>query len=177
MLKKIMIGLVAAVAAMAVIIQLQPATYKVVRSTTIQAQQAEVFGLINDFHKWESWSPWAKIDPNMKTTYSGAASGVGAVYHWVGNDDVGEGRMTIKESDPAAGKVVIDLEFLKPFESRSLTTFTLQPVPEGVGVNWEMAGDANFMTKAMCLFMSMDAMVGPDFEKGLKQMKAGAERK
>ena len=111
----------------------------------------------------------------MKVDYSGAANGAGAVYHWIGNDDVGEGRMTIKEVSPDQ-RVVIDLEFLKPFESRALTTFVLEPESGGQStkVSWEMSGENNFMSKAMTLFMSMDQMIGNDFERGLKQMAATA---
>ncbi len=175
MLKKIMLVLAALATLLVGVIVMQPATYKVVRSATIHAPQAEVFALINDFHKWDEWSPWAKIDPQMKTTYSGAAAGAGAVYQWAGNSDVGEGRMTIKESKPGES-ILIDLEFLKPFESRSLTTFTLQADgPQMTKVTWEMAGDNNFMSKAMTLFASMDKMVGGDFEKGLNKMKSTAE--
>lgn len=177
MLVKILIGLVAVLAILAGVIVMQPAEYSVVRTTTINAPPAVVFGLINDFHQWEHWSPWAKIDPNMKTTYSGPAYGPGASYHWIGNDDVGEGRMTIKDSNPN-DRVGIDLEFIKPFESKSVTTFALKPEgPAATTVSWTMTGQNNFMSKAMTLFMSMDKMVGNDFEKGLAQMKTLAEAK
>ena len=176
MLVKILIGLVAVLAILAGVIVMQPAEYTVVRSATINAPPPVVFALINDFHQWEQWSPWAKLDPNMKTTYSGPTSGPGAAYHWIGNDDVGEGRMTIKDSTPS-DKVNIDLEFIKPFESRSLTAFALRPEGSGTNVSWTMTGQNNFMSKAMTLFMSMDKMVGNDFEKGLAQLKAVAEAK
>lgn len=175
MAKKILIALFLVVVFLVGLILAQPGTYKVVRSTTVNSSPAAVFSLINDFHQWDKWSPWAKIDPNMKTTYSGAEKGTGASYYWVGNADVGEGRMTINESVPVE-RVGIKLEFLKPFESNSITTFLL--APEGASatkVSWEMVGDHNFMSKAMCLFVSMDSMVGGDFEKGLRQMKATAE--
>jgi uncharacterized protein YndB with AHSA1/START domain len=177
MLVKVFIGLVAVMAILAGVIVMQPAEYSVVRTATINAPPPVVYGLINDFHQWEQWSPWAKLDPNMKTTYSGPPAGPGASYHWIGNDDVGEGRMTIKDSTPN-DRVSIDLEFIKPFESRSVTTFTLKPEgAAGTAVSWTMAGQNNFMSKAMTLFMSMDKMVGNDFEKGLAQMKAVAEAK
>ena len=174
MLKKILIAVLAIVAVLCVLITLQPSTFKVTRSTTIAAPPEAVFALVNDYHKWEAWSPWAKIDPNVKTTYSGADSGQGAIYSWAGNSDVGEGRMTTLESrSPSYMK--IKLEFLKPFESTSLAEFHFKPEGAGTVVSWDMYGDANFMTKAMTLFASMDSMVGADFEKGLRQMKALAE--
>jgi uncharacterized protein YndB with AHSA1/START domain len=175
MLKKIMLGLIGAVALLCGVIMTRPASYRVVRSATIAAPPAKVYGMISDFHRWDAWSPWAKLDPNMKVDYSGAPQGTGAIYHWIGNDDVGEGRMTIQQVAPDQ-RVVIDLEFLKPFESRSLTTFILEPENGGhsTKVAWEMTGENNFMSKAMTLFMSMDQMIGNDFERGLKQMAAAA---
>lgn len=177
MLKKVLLALIGVVALLCGVIWTRPASYRVVRTAAIPAAPEKVFGMIQDFRQWDAWSPWAKIDPNMKVTYSGAASGTGASYHWIGNDDVGEGRMTIKETTPQS-RVVIDLEFLKPFESRSVTTFTLEPESGGQAtrVSWEMSGENNFMSKAMTLFMSMDEMIGNDFERGLKQMTAAAGR-
>ncbi|MBS1832554.1 MAG: SRPBCC family protein [Acidobacteria bacterium] len=175
MLTKILIALLAIAAVFAGVVVMQPDTYSVTRSITVAAPQGKVFELINDFHKWENWSPWAKIDPKMVTDYSGAPSGTGASYHWIGNDDVGEGRMTITSSEPI-NKVVIDLNFIKPFESNAITTFQLANAPAGgTNVTWTMSGRHNFMSKAMAVFVSMDKMIGTDFDKGLAQMKALAE--
>jgi uncharacterized protein YndB with AHSA1/START domain len=175
MIKKILIALAAVVAVLLVMILMQPDNYKVARSTRINAAPAQVFAQINDFHQWDKWSPWAKIDPNMKATYSGSPQGVGASYYWIGNDDVGEGRMTILESNPN-DRIAIKLEFLKPFESLAANTFVLKPEGSGgTSVTWEMAGDQNFMSKAMSLFASMDSMIGADYEKGLRRLKASAE--
>lgn len=178
MLAKIGLAVLAVVLLAAGFIAMQPAAYQVTRSTEIAAPPAEVHALINDFHKWDEWSPWAKLDPNMKTTYSGASAGVGAVYHWESkNDDVGEGRMTITESVPAE-LVAINLEFIKPFEDTSLTKFAITPAPGGSNVSWTMSGNQNFVSKAVMLAMGgMDKAVGGDFEKGLRQMKAAAEKK
>lgn len=157
------------------IIALQPSEYRVSRSTLIAAPPGAVFAAVDDFHKWEGWSPWAKLDPGMKVTYSGPASGMGAVYSWVGNDQVGEGRMTILESHPAE-LVRIKLEFIKPFASTANTEFAFKPTNGGTTVEWTMSGENDFMSKAMCFFMGgMDKMVGPDFEKGLAQMKSAVE--
>ena len=177
MLKKIFLIAVAVLALMAVVIAMQPDTYQVTRSTEIAAPPAEVFALINDFHKWEAWSPWGKLDPNMKATYSGAPSGTGASYYWIGNDDVGEGTMTITGSQPHQS-VTIKLAFLKPFASTAANEFTIAPSGAGSKVDWVMNGESNFMSKGFSLAMGgMDKAIGPDFEKGLAQLKALAEKR
>jgi hypothetical protein len=176
-LKKILIALVVVVLGLAVVISFQPPTFRVTRTTTIAAAPANVFALVNDFHQWDAWSPWAKLDPAMKTSYGGPASGPGAVYSWVGNSDVGEGRMTIIDSQPA-GRVGIKLEFVKPFASTADTVFEFAPAQAGTTVTWTMSGDNDFLSKAFSLLMGgMDEMIGPDFEKGLAQLKAIAEAK
>lgn len=175
MLKTILLVLGALVLGFLVLAFLQPTDYRVARSTTIQAGAATVFPLVNDFHQWEKWSPWAKLDPNMKTTYSGEPAGKGAVYLWSGNDQVGEGRMTIEESRPNE-LIAINLEFLEPFDTASKTTFAFKESGGQTTVDWIMTGQNNFMSKAIGLVMGgMDKMVGPDFEKGLAQLKATAE--
>lgn len=175
---KIGIGLLGVIAALLGVVAIQPAAYKVVRTAQIAAPPAEVHALINDFHKWDGWSPWAKLDPNMKTDYSGAPAGTGASYHWVSTqDNVGEGRMTIAQSVPAE-KVIVNLEFIKPFASKSLAEFTISPAAGGSTVEWAMTGEHDFMAKGFMMAMGgMDKVVGADFEKGLAQMKALAEKK
>lgn len=139
------------------------------------APPAQVFALINDFHSWNQWSPWAKIDPAMKATYEGSPSGPGAIYKWVGNSEVGEGVMTILESQPNE-RVKIKLEFLKPFASTNTTEFTIKPAGNQTAVEWTMEGNSDFMSKTYSLVAGgMDKAIGPDFEKGLTQMKAAAE--
>ena len=177
MLQKILIALVIVVLGLAVVITLQPATFRVTRTATIAAAPADVFALVNDFHNWDAWSPWAKLDPAMKTTYAGSTSGQGAVYSWVGNSDVGEGSMTITDSQPAS-RVKIKLEFIKPFASTADNLFEFAQAAAGTTVTWTMSGDNDFLSKAFSLFMGgMDKMIGPDFEKGLAQMKTAAEAK
>ena len=174
MIKKILIGLAVIIVVLVVVIALQPATYQVERSTNIAAPAAVVFAQVNDFHNWNAWSPWAKLDPAMKQTFAGAPSGTGAVYSWVGNKEVGEGRMMITESHPS-DLVRIKLEFLKPFAATSSTEFTFTPQGNQTAVKWRMSGENNFMAKAFHLVMNMDKMIGSDFEKGLAQIKAVAE--
>jgi hypothetical protein len=174
MLKKILIGLGALLALLLIVISLQPATFHVERSITMAAPPEAAFAQVNDLHAWGAWSPWEKLDPAMKRTYEGATAGVGAKYAWVGNEDVGEGRMTVEKSDP--GKLVgIKLEFLKPFEATNSATFTFERTPEGNKTTWSMDGNNNFISKAMGLVMDMDKMIGPDFERGLASLKIAAE--
>lgn len=177
MLKKL--GIAAAVVAGLIVIFLvavamQPAEFRIERSETIAAPPAAAYGLVNDFHEWEKWSPWAKLDPEMETTYSGPDSGEGATYAWVGNDEVGEGRMEILESR-ANELVRIELEFIKPFAATNTAEFTFAGEGGQTTVTWAMYGENNFIGKAFGLLMDMDSMVGKDFESGLAAMKAAAE--
>lgn len=174
MLKKIGIAVGALIVIFLVVVATRPATFKIERSLAVAAPPGTVFALVNDFHKWNDWSPWEKLDPAMKKTFSGAESGVGAVYAWVGNDDVGEGRMTLVESKPAES-LLIKLEFIKPFAATNDTIFTFKPEGAGTTVTWTMAGNNDFMGKAFSMFMDMDSMIGADFVKGLNGIKGLAE--
>jgi len=129
---------------------------------------------VNDFHNWEAWSPWAKLDPAAKATFEGPSTGTGAIFKWVGNKEVGEGSMTITESRPS-DLIRIKLEFLRPFEATNSAEFTFKPEGNRTAVTWSMEGKNNFIAKAVCLFMNMDKMVGGQFEQGLAQMKAVVE--
>ena len=174
MLWKILIALVVIVVGLVAVIALQPARYRVSRSTTIAAPAPVVFGQVNDFHRWTAWSPWEKIDPAMKRTYEGPPAGVGASYTWVGSGEVGEGRMTIVESRPS-DLIQVKLEFVKPFAGTSVAEFTFKPEGDRTLVTWSMTGDKNFIAKAIHLVMSMDRMIGDQFDKGLAAMKTVAE--
>lgn len=148
----------------------RPSTFHVERSATIAAPADSVYPRIANFHAWNAWSPWAKKDPNMKQEFGGVDGTVGANYSWSGNNDVGQGRMTLTETQPSS-KVAIKLEFLKPFQSTNVASFNLSPAGQGTKVTWAMDGPMNFMSKFMCIFTSMDKMVGGDFEKGLASLK------
>ncbi|NTX65463.1 SRPBCC family protein [Myxococcus sp. CA051A] len=174
MLKKILIGLAALLLILAGIIATRPSEFTVQRTATLPASPDIVFAQVNDFHLWAAWSPWERLDPNMTRTHSGAASGVGAIYGWTGNDDVGEGRMTIEESK-LNELARIKLEFIKPFAATSITTFAFKPVEGGTEVVWSMTGTNGFIAKAMCMVMDMDAMVGKDFESGFANLKTVVE--
>lgn len=174
MFKKILIVVAAIVVVFLIVVALQPADFRVTRSANITAPQPAVFEQVNDFHKWEKWNPWGKIDPAMKQSYEGPPAGTGAIYKWAGNNQVGEGKMTITESRPS-DLIRIKLEFLKPFASIADTEFTFKPQGNQTAVTWTMSGKNKFMAKAMCLFMSMDKMIGSQFEKGLADMKTIVE--
>lgn len=166
---------VAIVAIFLIVVSLQPADFRLTRTTAVAAPPEAVFAHVNDFHKWQDWSPWAKKDPNAKNTYEGAPAGEGAVFAWDGNNEVGQGRMTITESQPG-WLVRIRLEFIKPFAATNTAEFTFEPRDGQTAVAWSMYGQRNFIQKAFCLIIDMEKMVGPDFEKGLAQLKAAAER-
>jgi hypothetical protein len=174
MLKKILIGLLALILIFVVVVALQPGSFAITRKATIASEAKYPFELVNNFHNWGQWSPWEKIDPNLKRTYAGPEAGVGAKYAWEGNDDVGSGNMTITESKP--GEVIlIRLEFVKPFAGVNPTEFKFTPDGANTTVTWTMKGEQNFIGKAICLFMNMDTMVGEQFEKGLADMKRVSE--
>jgi len=174
MIKKILLGLVVIVVVLCIVIALQSSTYHVERTATVNAPAPVVFAQVNDFHNWNAWSPWAKLDPAMKQTFEGASAGNGAIYTWNGNKEVGQGRMLITESHPSE-LVKIKLDFIRPFAGTSDTVFTFKPAGNQTTVTWSMSGDKNFIAKAFHLFVNMDKMIGGDFEKGLAQMKAVAE--
>jgi len=174
MLRKILIALAVLIIVLVIIVATRPGTYRVTRAATMAAPPAVVYAQIADFHRWDAWSPWAKLDPAMKTTYSGPASGPGAAYAWAGNDKVGEGKMLITGAKPGQ-EVDIKLDFLKPWEATSATVFALEPAGPGTKVTWSMSGESNFVMKAMSLVTDMDANIGKDFEKGLASMKSVSE--
>lgn len=176
MLKWILGGAAAVVAIFLIVVAMQPADFKVERSAIVRAPAPAAFAQVNDFHNWQAWSPWEKVDPQLKRQYEGPKAGAGAVYAWQGNNDVGEGRMTITESKPAE-RVRIKLEFFKPFAATNAAEFSFKPAgPDATAVTWTMTGQNNFVSKAICLFVNMDKMVGGMFEQGLTQMKTVVER-
>jgi hypothetical protein len=174
MIKRILLSLIAIVAVILIVAAFQPADFRVDRKISIAATPATIFAHVNDFHRWTDWSPWEKLDPEMKRTYAGAASGNGAEYGWSGNSTVGEGRATIVESRPNE-LIRIRLDFVKPMVSTAISEYTFQPQGNQTDVTWSMSGQKNFLTKAVCLFVSMDKMMGGDFEKGLANLKAVSE--
>jgi uncharacterized protein YndB with AHSA1/START domain len=171
------IGIVVAVLIVGVLVlaATKPDTFRVERSAAIKASPEKVFALINDFKAWSAWSPWEKKDPAMKRTFGATTSGKGATYGWDGNKEVGQGSMEITEAVPSS-KIALKLDFLKPFEAHNLVEFTLTAQGDTTNVTWAMFGPANFMTKVIHVFMNMDKMVGPDFEAGLANLKAAAEK-
>ena len=166
--------LVAAVVVICVVVALQPADFRVERSITISAPAAVVFARVNDLHRWQEFSPWAKLDPAAKNTFEGPAAGVGAVFAWAGNDDIGAGRMTISESRPDE-LVRMTIDFLKPFAATNTTDFTFKPQGGQTLVTWSITGKNSFMAKAVSLLINMDKTVGGDFEKGLADLKSLSE--
>jgi len=175
MLKNIAIAVVVLVAAVLLFAATRPDNFSVERTASIKAPPEKIFPLITDLHSWGSWSPWEKMDPAMKRTYSGAASGKGAVYAWEGNSKVGEGRMEITDVSPPS-EVTIKLDFVKPFEGHNIAEFTLEPKGDSTNVTWTMYGPTAYVAKVIGIFVSMDSMIGKEFETGLANLKTVAEK-
>lgn len=180
MIKKILLGLLIAivvvVTSLVIAASTQPDDFRYSRSLTMNAPAAVVFEQVNNLKKSEQWSPWAKLDPNMKVTYEGPEAGTGAKYSWAGNAQVGEGRMTIVESKPNE-LVKTQLDFIKPFQGTNMAEFALKPEGSQTTVTWSMYGKNNFIGKCMGLFMNCEKMIGDEFDKGLASMKAIVESK
>jgi hypothetical protein len=167
--------LAVAIAVVLILAATKPDRFSVRREITVKAAAEKIFPLINDFHQWVAWSPYEHRDPALKRSYSGTESGTGAVYGWEGNNNVGSGRMEILES-AAPSKIVIKLDFFKPFEGHNTAEFTMLPQGDGTHVTWLMHGPAPFMNKLMQVFMNLDRMIGKDFEAGLVNLKNITEK-
>jgi carbon monoxide dehydrogenase subunit G len=174
MLKKILIVLAAIVLIFMVVVAMQPSELQVERTAELAAPQGEVFAQVTDFRKWEAWSPWAKLDPAAKVAFEGPPDGQGTAMTWAGNDEVGEGKMTLVESRPSE-LVKIKVDFVKPFEGSSTSQFAFKPNGDRTQVTWTMNAQQNFLEKALCLIMNGKKMIGADMEKGLSQLKSTAE--
>jgi hypothetical protein len=171
----IVVLLVVALAGILAFAATKPDTFGVRRMTSIKAPPEKIFPLINDFRRWESWSPYEKRDPAMKRTLGGAASGRGAIYEWNGNNKVGAGRMEILDA-PAPSKITIKLDFMRPFEGHNTAEFTMDRNGDVTTVTWAMRGPNRYIGKVMGLFLDMDSMIGKDFETGLANLRAFAEK-
>jgi uncharacterized protein YndB with AHSA1/START domain len=174
MIESIVIVVVVLIALLLIYAATRPASFRVERSAIINAPPEKIFPLINDFRKWEPWSPWEKVDPAVKRSYSGAASGEGAVYEWSGNKNIGQGRMEIVESSPAS-KIKLNIDFIKPFEAHNTIEFTLVPQSDSTLITQAMYGPSPFISRLMSVFCSMDKMVGKKYEEGLANLKALSE--
>jgi hypothetical protein len=171
----IAIVLAIAIAIILIVAAIKPNAFSIQRATIVKAAPERIFPLINDFHQWGTWSPYENKDPAMKRSYSGAASGQGAVYAWEGNKNVGSGRMEILQAT-APSKIVIKLDFFAPFEGHNTAEFTMLPQGDATNVTWLMHGPLPFMGKVMHVFINMDRMVGKDFEAGLINLKRLTEK-
>lgn len=175
MIKKIAIVAVVLLIAILGFAATRPDTFRIERTTSIQAPPEKIFPLVNDFHQWTSWSPWEGMDPAMKRTYGGAEAGKGAVYEWDGNRKVGTGRMEITDTS-SPSRVTIKLDFLKPFEGHNMAEFRMEPNGSSTNVTWIMYGPDPYLAKVMTIFFNRDKLVGKDFETGLANLKSVAEK-
>ncbi len=174
MLKIVLIAFLVIAVALVAVVAMQPSDFRVSRTATIAAPAEAVFAQVNDFHHWEAWSPWAKLDPAAKNAYEGAASGPGAVFKWSGNNEVGEGSTTITDSRPYE-LIRIKLDFLRPFQGTNTVEFSFKPDGDRTAVTWSMFGTNNFIAKAVGLFMDCEKMVGGQYEQGLANLKSVLE--
>ena len=174
MLLYILIGLTVVVVGLLIVASLKPNTVHYERTTVINAPPDRILPHVVDFHQWKPWSPWEKLDPNMKRDHLGAAQGVGAKYAWSGNGKAGEGTMEVLEASTSGVK--IDLRFVRPFKNDCITHFHFTPQGGGTTVRWTMDGPNLFVGKLMSMFIPMDKMIGKDFEQGLAGLKAEAEK-
>ncbi|MDB5815131.1 MAG: hypothetical protein JWN23_2248 [Rhodocyclales bacterium] len=179
MIKKIIIRVAAVLAVVVVGVLVfamtEPDAFRIERTASIKAPPEKIFAALNDYHSWLAWSPYEKLDPAMQRSFSGAPSGKGAVYEWSGNKNVGAGRMEITDST-SPSRIVMSLHFLRPFEAHNTAEFSLQPQGDMTRVTWSMSGPMPYVSKVMCLFFDMDALIGRDFEKGLANLKAISEK-
>jgi hypothetical protein len=174
MLKKIAIGVIVVIAGVLIFAATKPDTFRVQRSASIKAPPEKIAAVLGDYRGWQAWSPWEKMDPAMKRSYSGAEKGKGAVYAWEGNNDVGQGRMEITEISPT--RVAMNLDFVKPFEAHNKVVFTLAPKGDSTEVSWDMQGPLPYVAKIVHLVFDMDGMVGRQFEMGLANLKTLTEK-
>lgn len=175
MSRKILIACVVVLAALVAIIARQPDTFSVTRSVTMQAPIEDIFDQVNDFHKWQAWSPWAEMDPNAKIAYDGEAAGKGAIFKWDGNSDVGTGTLTIMKSQPYS-VIEMRLDFEKPMQGTNYAAFKFDTDGKQTIVTWTMLGKANFISKAIGLVMNCEKIVGEQFDKGLNNIKKIVEK-
>jgi uncharacterized protein YndB with AHSA1/START domain len=170
MLYKILIAVAVLVILFLLVVATRPADFRISRTATITAPPELVFEQVNDLHKWQDWSPWAKLDPEAKITFDGPAAGQRASFHWAGNSKVGEGTMTLEESRPSE-LVRFKIDFMRPFAATNAAEFTFKPAGDQIEVTWTMTGKNGFMAKAFNMFVDCDKMVGGDFEKGFENLK------
>ena len=174
MIKKFAAIVAAVLVVVLVVARTKPDSFEVRRSTTINAPPDSIWPYLDNFHNWRAWSPWERMDSTMARTYTGPDGGIGAAYAWSGNKKVGQGRMEITGAEPDTS-VTIALDFLAPFEAHNIAEFTLGAGGEGTVVTWTMRGPNTYLSKVMSVFVSMDRMVGPDFEAGLANLKTVVE--
>ena len=172
--KIVLIVVVVAVAGVLLFATTKPDSFRVQRSASIKAPPEKIAAVLSDFRGWEAWSPWEKMDPAMKRTYSGEPKGKGARYAWAGNSEVGVGSMTITDAQPS--RVALDLDFVKPFEGHNKVVFTLAPQGDATEVNWAMQGPMPYVSKLISVFCDMDGMIGKEFENGLVNLKTLTEK-
>jgi uncharacterized protein YndB with AHSA1/START domain len=167
-------GLLGLIALLLLVAAIRPSDFRIARSLLVAAPPEKIFPWLNSPKKFHEWSPYREKDLSAKNEFSGPEAGPGAIFHWSGNGNVGEGYMRFLEQDPNRS-VKVDLEFLKPFAGHNLVEFSLESQREGTIVTWAMTGKFSFMPRLVSLFINMDKMIGDDFAKGLEKLKSQVE--
>ena len=170
----LLVALVLFVAVALAIAATRPKVFRIERRASMRASPDQIVTELVDFHRWQAWSPWEKLDPKIQRTFSGTPIGVGSAYAWQGTGKVGAGRMEIRSVDPL--KVTIQLDFLKPFKAHNVAEFTLAPQGDSTELAWVMHGPQPLIGRVMGLFFNMDKLIGKDFEAGLANLKAQVEK-
>ena len=166
---------VVAVAAILIYASTKPDSFRVQRTASMNAPPEKIFPYLAELERWREWSPYETRDPDMKRAYAGPKGGKGAAYEWDGNSNVGKGRMEITDV-ATPNKIVIKLDFIKPFEGHNTAELTLQPKDGQTIVTWAMYGPSPFMSKLIGTFIDMDDMIGRDFAAGLAKLKTIVEK-
>lgn len=173
MLTYILVGLCALIAAVLLYAATRPDDFRIERSTSIKAAPAVIMPYLAELRRWDAWSPWEKVDPDMQRSFTGPESGVGAAYAWDGDRKIGAGRMEILEAVP--DRLLLKLDFLRPFKASSFTEFTLAPEGDATRVTWAMFGTNGYLHKLIGL-ICRPSMMHKIFDQGLADLKAQAER-
>lgn len=147
--------------------------FSVVRSTVVSASPDKVYGLLADPRQWKQWSAWNRRDPAMQITYSGPDAGSGAVWAWKSASQ-GDGRMSFTTAEPGR-RLGYEL-FFPDFGTTSTGEFTLEATAGGTRVIWRMDGNMGRNPLFRWMALMADGMVGKDFDEGLANLKAVAEK-
>ncbi|MEJ8802037.1 SRPBCC family protein [Pontibacter sp. H249] len=173
-LKKIGLGLLALIAVLLIVSLFLPSKVTVVRTAVLKAPAPAVFDQVNRLQNWERWSPWHTIDPQMLLSYEGPDAGKGAKYNWFSkHPDVGNGSLIITES---VTNQRVDTKMQFEGQGEGLAFYQFEETPEGTKVTWTMESDMGVNPIGKYFGLMLDGLVGPDFERGLENLRVVVEQ-